>query len=596
MGIPGRPRGSEPLLRSLWVGEHLVIPLSWPAGRAVPRRGRAGELHFRFLSPLQLLLRFCSCCSQPSPVSRPWLHFLISPLLLSVFTSLSGELSAGPDPCPVSSPWCRAPRAPGFCWDGDEIHGGDDEESLWVGVEDAQMTTVPIYLQVNPHMTLASLKDMVFLHYGFPPSVQQWVVGKRLPGDQETLHYNGIQRDGDMAYLYLRSAKEAKLSKETFQRERQRRVLAELGFGDISLQPRGSQEPADAGLGAGAQEQDSLCMEELRHELSQVEAALLPEPPKVGWVCPSCTYVNKPTRPGCEICCKERPEDYAVPPAYQPDEEELARMRKEEEAMRQSLQVTEQQKIENYQHILQVDRQSLVPAAEVIECPICFVTLQPGKGVTLRECLHSFCRDCLKGTILNSLEPEVPCPYIDEKYSCTGQLLEREIKALLSAAEYQHFLDLGVSIAENRSRSSYHCKTPDCRGWCIFEDDVNEFACPVCQKVNCLLCKAIHETMNCKEYQDDLKRQAQDDQAARQTTEMLTLMVQRGEAMHCPTCKIVVQKKDGCDWICCTVCHTEICWVTKGPRWGPAGPGDTNGGCRCRLNGAPCHPQCHNCH
>lgn len=46
-------------------------------------------------------------------------------------------------------------------------------------------------------------------------------------------------------------------------------------------------------------------------------------------------------------------------------------------------------------------------------------------------------------------------------------------------------------------------------------------------------------------------------------------MLQHGEAMHCPQCRIVVQKKDGCDWIRCTVCHTEICWVTKGPRWGP---------------------------
>lgn len=46
-------------------------------------------------------------------------------------------------------------------------------------------------------------------------------------------------------------------------------------------------------------------------------------------------------------------------------------------------------------------------------------------------------------------------------------------------------------------------------------------------------------------------------------------MLQQGEAMHCPQCHIVVQKKDGCDWIRCTVCHTEICWVTKGPRWGP---------------------------
>lgn len=46
-------------------------------------------------------------------------------------------------------------------------------------------------------------------------------------------------------------------------------------------------------------------------------------------------------------------------------------------------------------------------------------------------------------------------------------------------------------------------------------------------------------------------------------------LVQLGEAMHCPTCHIIVQKKDGCDWIRCTVCQTEICWVTKGPRWGP---------------------------
>ncbi|CAF5002391.1 unnamed protein product, partial [Rotaria socialis] len=28
----------------------------------------------------------------------------------------------------------------------------------------------------------------------------------------------------------------------------------------------------------------------------------------------------------------------------------------------------------------------------------------------------------------------------------------------------------------------------------------------------------------------------------------------------------------------------EICWPTRGPRWGPGGRGDTSGGCRCRLN------------
>ncbi|XP_060043885.1 ranBP-type and C3HC4-type zinc finger-containing protein 1 isoform X3 [Erinaceus europaeus] len=205
-------------------------------------------------------------------------------------------------------------------------------------------------------------------------------------------------------------------------------------------------------------------------------------------------------------------------------------------------------------------------------------------------------RECLQGTICNSQEAEVSCPFIDNTYSCSGKLQEREIRALLTPEDYQRFLDLGITIAENRSALSYHCKTPDCKGWCFFEDDVNEFTCPVCSHVNCLLCKAIHEKMNCKEYQDDLAMQAQNDVAARQTTEMLMSMLQQGEAMHCPQCQIVVQKKDGCDWIRCTVCHTEICWVTKGPRWGPGGPGDTSGGCRCRVNGIPCHPSCQNCH
>ncbi|KAM5245710.1 ranBP-type and C3HC4-type zinc finger-containing protein 1 isoform 8-T8 [Ctenodactylus gundi] len=358
---------------------------------------------------------------------------------------------------------------------------------LCVSVEDAHMHTVTIWLTVRPDMTVASLKDMVFLDYGFPPILQQWVIGQRLARDQETLHSHGVRRNGDSAYLYLLSACNTSLNPQEVQRDRQLRMLEDLGFKDLTLQPRGLPK-------SGAPQ-----------EPGGVQPETAQEPLPVGWQCPGCTFINKPTRPGCEMCCCARPEGYQVPASYQPDEEERARLAGEEEALRQ------------YQQ-------------------------------------------------------------------------------LLSPEDYQRFLDLSVSIAENRSALSYHCKTPDCKGWCFFEDDVNEFTCPVCFRVNCLLCKAIHERMNCKEYQDDLALRAQNDTAARQTTEMLQVMLQQGEAMYCPQCRIVVQKKDGCDWIRCTVCHTEICWVTKGPRWGPGGPGDTSGGCRCRVNGIPCHPSCQNCH
>lgn len=39
------------------------------------------------------------------------------------------------------------------------------------------------------------------------------------------------------------------------------------------------------------------------------------------------------------MCCRARPEAYQVPPSYQPDAEELARLAGEEEALRKYQQV-----------------------------------------------------------------------------------------------------------------------------------------------------------------------------------------------------------------------------------------------------------------
>jgi RanBP-type and C3HC4-type zinc finger-containing protein 1 len=45
-----------------------------------------------------------------------------------------------------------------------------------------------------------------------------------------------------------------------------------------------------------------------------------------GWACPACTYINQPTRPGCEVCTSDRPADYEIPSDYQLTEEERNRM------------------------------------------------------------------------------------------------------------------------------------------------------------------------------------------------------------------------------------------------------------------------------
>ncbi|XP_042318190.1 sharpin isoform X2 [Sceloporus undulatus] len=497
------------------------------------------------------------------------------------------------------------------CYPTSEIrcgHGG-----MKVQVEDAECSA-NITIRVHTYTTIAALRQQVFQHYGFHPTVQCWIIGQCLCVDDRTVGSYGIRKDGDTAFLYLLSAKGANLSEQRYKEDKDWVVLqvAPSPLADTSDVRRKystlPNPPPKKGMKDGKKKMDigeisqflgSLQLGNLlpgHAQAPQPSMAAPPSPAPDGWSCPTCTFINKPTRPGCEMCSTDRPASYVVPGSYQPDETELWRMQQEKEGILQYQKVLEQERLQNFQQLRQLDEEALVPNQEEIECRICYLEVEPGEGVLLRECLHSFCRDCLRQLINCTEEPQVPCPFRDDAYACNSHLQDREIKALVSQDEYDRFLKRRLAVAESRAQNSYHCQTADCLGWCIYEDDVNEFRCPICWALNCLVCKTIHEGMNCKQYQDELQFQAQSDAAARETSNMLKALVQLGKAMHCPVCRIVVQKKGGCDWLRCPVCQTEICWVTKGPRWGPGGPGDTSGGCQCNTDGERCHPNCQNCH
>ncbi|XP_069561655.1 ranBP-type and C3HC4-type zinc finger-containing protein 1 [Brachyistius frenatus] len=491
----------------------------------------------------------------------------------------------------------------------------DTEINLAVVVEDSSSSCC-VTVKVFPHMNTASLKQQMFLEYGFHPRVQRWVIGQCLCTDQRSLASYGVRQDGDTAFLYLLSARHARLTLRVLQQDQESALLltpSPLSFQNPPLSSTSANGPscedrrpyttlpprlhASSNVGGSERQNANEIRDLINLEMPQLNEALSPNTSSTqGWSCPSCTYINKPTRPGCEICSTNRPENYVIPGGYRPDALELRRIQQEKDAIRQYQQAKEEERRENFARLVMMDGQDLVPNPEPVECRICYVDLQPGEGVLLRECLHCFCKECLRSVIMLSEEPEVSCPYRDDAYSCARSLQEREIRALVPAEEYERWLQRGLSVAESRCEGSYHCATPDCLGWCVYEDTVNVFHCPVCKKHNCLICKSIHEGMNCKQYQDDLAARAINDSAARRTTYLLKTLVQSGEAMHCPQCGIIVQKRDGCDWLRCTVCHTEICWVTRGPRWGPKGPGDTSGGCRCNVNNQKCHPKCQNCH
>ncbi|XP_065164081.1 LOW QUALITY PROTEIN: uncharacterized protein [Atheta coriaria] len=287
------------------------------------------------------------------------------------------------------------------------------------------------------------------------------------------------------------------------------------------------------------------------------------------WICHVCTLVNNPTANICSVCATVR--------------------QKQENTNKPDNKL-------HYYELMNLDNSDLVPNCDAFECLVCLTEVKPKEGVTLRECLHQFCKMCLAHTIEFSDEAEVKCPYRDQDYSCDIALQDREIKALVSRQAYDQFLAKSVAQAENKMDKTFHCKTPDCTGWCVFEDNVNEFRCPICKKTNCLTCQAIHWGLNCRQYQEHMNNQSETDEDARQTREWLNEMVEKGEALACPACHVVMMKKWGCDWVRCSMCKTEICWVTRGLRWGPAGKGDTSGGCKCGVNGVKCHAKCNYCH
>ncbi|KYN06340.1 RanBP-type and C3HC4-type zinc finger-containing protein 1 [Cyphomyrmex costatus] len=400
-------------------------------------------------------------------------------------------------------------------------------------IEDKLAHQGPIPLQLPTRMTVAELKTKIHTEFEIPTNVQRWIIGKNLADHDETTLNELHAVDGSPVFLYL------------------------VAPDSVAMR-----------IDNAAQVNKPQPAEEVPEELPQ-------DPPILEIL--ETIEEKQETK---EI-------DQIISITNEHDEQETT-----------ETDMSEDIKIGRYEELILLENWDVIPNSEPIECPICFVTYGPREGVILRDCLHMFCRPCIANTIAYCEEAEVKCPYRDSDYTCESTLQEREIKALVEPEIYQQHLAKSIAQAENNAgNKAFHCKTPDCPGWCIYDDDVNNFLCPVCEANNCLTCQlVVHTGKNCKQYQQELQLSKETDQESRRTAAMLKEMVDRGEALACPTCAVVLIKKWGCDWLVCSMCKTEICWVTRGPRWGPRGKGDTSGGCKCGENGIKCHPCCNYCH
>lgn len=145
-----------------------------------------------------------------------------------------------------------------------------------------------------------------------------------------------------------------------------------------------------------------------------------------------------------------------------------------------------------HRRLQDLDNMSYIKNITVFECPICFAEIEIGQGVMLKNCLHSLCLECFREHVKRSDDPEVICPFNSFEGSCEFLIQEREIRAICDQSIIEIHLSKALKRAEAVLDNVYHCKTPDCVGF-IQHEGSKAFCCDVCDKVNCINCKTVHE-------------------------------------------------------------------------------------------------------
>ncbi|XP_055599780.1 ranBP-type and C3HC4-type zinc finger-containing protein 1-like [Uranotaenia lowii] len=124
----------------------------------------------------------------------------------------------------------------------------------------------------------------------------------------------------------------------------------------------------------------------------------------------------------------------------------------------------------------------LVPNLESSECNICSKVLTPKEGIVLKNCLHSYCKECLKASVMQTCPPSICCPYPNGRFECIGTMIDTELQKLLGPYDYQQFT---LRQLENLAKEPRELSKDDMDKLLVLTDmslvpNEDAFDCPIC--------------------------------------------------------------------------------------------------------------------
>ncbi|CAM6106641.1 unnamed protein product [Calypogeia fissa] len=200
----------------------------------------------------------------------------------------------------------------------------------------------------------------------------------------------------------------------------------------------------------------------------------------------------------------------------------------------------------------------------VQSCCICYSEF-PGFGFSRLPCQHHFCKGCMKqycnihvkeGTVMNLTCPDVSC-----KESVPPALL----RDLLDKEALERWQELLLQKTLDSMPDVVYC--PKCRTASI-EDPDHLVQCSKCRYSFCSLCLANwHPGQNCMTPEAKLRllqARAKGEETERMERELINECLDmdyiKKEAKQCPTCKMAVQKSEGCNKMTCLNCGGYFCF------------------------------------
>ena len=183
-------------------------------------------------------------------------------------------------------------------------------------------------------------------------------------------------------------------------------------------------------------------------------------------------------------------------------------------------------------------------------CPVCLDDLF---SPVLLGCKHAYCTECISHFLESASErKQFPLVCAGDNNNCGVPISIPVIQRFLSLQQLDQLLEAAVaSYIEKRSRRFQYCTTADCKQ--VYRRGRGLHTCPSCLASICTDCtKVAHEGMTCDE------REVLDNPAEQERRN--EKWASRAGAKRCPTCRVLVQKRGGCNHMNCR-CGVHFCWI-----------------------------------